>query len=509
VWAVDIHADDVFSGSTLVLDLEAAIAGVKWVTEHADEIEVVHFIGMCAPEQSTALPQPTCSPSPNGVDLIAELEEAISESIDAGVVYVIPGGNFDFDVNTVIPPRQDPDIIVPGGIVDTDGKPGGLGAAGCGSRPDDTSAHTNWGAMVDVAAADCAGSGASPQVTAAAAVLASKDNPDSRADVRAIGEAIFGGSDCDATPVDIGAGNCDWTDTSGDGVQEPLLDVGDEQLFDPVTVSGTVSTPGWDHDLATRCVKTVSPQIANYHEDTTQCAPGGGHWFAYVSVKDPTPMSGCPGPAWQAFPINSSGSPAIMDWYSYWGSPLGPNWTVNLKMDNVYTSMPCVGPDTLTQLSIGDHIEVGGGPLPNPRSLTSSHQVAYGEWRPNGGATRLVAAAHFRWAGKERWVEVNLHSAGFADNHPDPEVVSVDIPLPNNERVVYDGAAIGQGVPSDYMTTYPSIDWKQLVQQAADEGWFSDPIPSNAQTIGVRIGVETKGDALANLWTTSLRAAGK
>jgi hypothetical protein len=38
-------------------------------------------------------------------------------------------------------------------------------------------------------------------------------------------------------------GNFDWTDNSGDGVQEPLLDVGDEEIFDPAIVPGAEPQP--------------------------------------------------------------------------------------------------------------------------------------------------------------------------------------------------------------------------------------------------------------------------
>jgi hypothetical protein len=69
---------------------------------------------------------------------------------------------------------------------------------------------------------------AAPHVAGAAALLAAKDRPESLEDVEAIGETIFGDGSC---PTGIGEGNCDWTDTSGDGVKEPLLDVSNEEIF--------------------------------------------------------------------------------------------------------------------------------------------------------------------------------------------------------------------------------------------------------------------------------------
>jgi hypothetical protein len=244
IWAVDVTAEDelwqVVNGQPAMVgdpvwDLERVIAGVKWVTAHADEIEVAYLAATCAPEQVGAGPQPRCSTGPGGgVDLVDELEEAVEESIAAGVVYVTGSSNFDSDISTVVPQRFD-DMLVASPMADSDGEPGGLGPDICGTD-DDTSWGGNWGAGVDVAAPGCAASAAAPHLGAAAAILASRDNPDSVIDVRAIGESIFGTTGCDPTSPtveDVGAANCEWTDLSGDGVKEPLLDLGDQELFAP------------------------------------------------------------------------------------------------------------------------------------------------------------------------------------------------------------------------------------------------------------------------------------
>jgi aminopeptidase S len=63
---------------------------------------------------------------------------------------------------------------------------------------------------------------ASPHVAGAAAVLASGTrDPQNRADVLAIRQRI------------VSTGNFNWTDNSGDGVKEPLLDVHDATQFPP------------------------------------------------------------------------------------------------------------------------------------------------------------------------------------------------------------------------------------------------------------------------------------
>jgi hypothetical protein len=494
LWAVDIHTDEFFdtTNSPRVLDIEAVIAGVKWVTAHADEIEIAHVAAGCAPEQSTP-PQFACS----RVDLVDELGQAIEESIDAGVVYIQPAGNWDYSTETVVPPRLVDDLLVVGGMTDTDGRPGYLGPTGsCDGRPDDHGATTNWGPFVDLASPGCATSVASPHATAAAAILASRNNPDTRIDVQTIHDEI------------VNAGNDDWTDTSGDGVQEPLLDLHDQMLFDPVMVPGTHGSPGgWDYNLKKRCIKTVSASLANYYEDTAQCTAGGRNWTAFVNAENAIPQPGCPGPAGQVFPINGSGSPAIMGWYPH-TSDLGANWTVNLKVDNVYTSMPCMGTESLTRVGIADATATGGGPLPNPRSLISSHRMSYAEWRPYGGATRLLAGAVFAWGGKLHHIKVSFNSAGFTDTHPHPDALLVDYPSSTIERIIIDGPAIGRSVPATDTPTFHWIDWKSLVNQAIGEGWFS-PMTTNAETQNVYMAVEAKGDALANLWTTDFRIAGK
>jgi hypothetical protein len=515
IWPVDISGEErteQFEGQTrLVLDLPTVIAGVKWVTAHADEIEVAHIVVICKPDgvaftpSRPGLPPPPRCAQPEGVDLVDDFEAAIEASIAAGVVYVFSAGWYEADIFV---PQNFDDMLIASSMFDSDGKPGSLGPAiGCdGGSDDHSSMRSTWGPYVDVASPGCPGSEASPMLTAAAAILASErqaatagDDMDSVLDVRAIEDEI------------VAAGNDGWTDTN-DSIHEPLLDVGDEQVFDPATVPGTVNGSGWDPDLQIRCAKSLGAPTANYYSDTTQCGTDGRNWSVFVTATNPT--GSCPGTGTQAFPINPTTSPANLDWYQYWGSELGPNWTVNLAVDNIYTSESCVGPNTLTHLGIGRNIDFGGGPLPHPTTLTSSHQMAYGEWRPNGGSTRLAAAAVFRWGGKNHRIEVNLNTGAGTDNHSHPDVLEVTN-NPSLERVVFDGAAIGLGVPSDYTSTTHQIQWNQLIQQAIGQGWLTAPPidlttrTTTQETLAVYISVETKGDELANLWTTSFRIAGK
>ena len=197
------------------------VAGVDWVTAHSSQIEVANMSLRCV----CAMPA---------------LEKAISASVKTGVVYVVAAGNdFQKDVKDVSPAKN-PDVITVSALADFDGLPGALASVNCaqnaGSFFDDNLAgFSNNGTGVEVAApgvcilstvpgeAYAYNSGtsmAAPYVSGAAAILASKSNPNSKADVESIRQTI------------VEAGNFAWTDWSKDGVKEPLLDVSNEAVFD-------------------------------------------------------------------------------------------------------------------------------------------------------------------------------------------------------------------------------------------------------------------------------------
>jgi subtilisin family serine protease len=213
IWSVKV-LEDFGVGSEASL-----VAGVDWVTAHASEIEVANMSLGCE-----------CS--------APVLDTAIAASAEAGVVYALAAGNFNKDV-AAYSPTGHPDAITVSALADYDGAPEGLSSQNCEANidrgKDDTLAmYSNWGAEVDVAAPGTCiystlpttgslfGSNygtltgtsmASPYVAGAAAILASKENPGSKADVEAIRERI------------VEEGSLYWEDNSGDGVHEPLLDL--------------------------------------------------------------------------------------------------------------------------------------------------------------------------------------------------------------------------------------------------------------------------------------------
>ena len=118
------------SGSGYLSDI---IAGVEWVTQNADVIEVANM-------------------SLGGQGVSATYHEAIKKSVQAGVVYVAAAGNdyrdilgsdFQFGTADDTIPAAYPEVATISAIADTDGTPGGLGAPTAfadyfGSYQDDT-----------------------------------------------------------------------------------------------------------------------------------------------------------------------------------------------------------------------------------------------------------------------------------------------------------------------------------------------------------------------------------
>jgi streptogramin lyase/subtilisin family serine protease len=204
------------------------IKGVEWVTAHAGEIEVANMSLGCE-----------CP--------LTALEEAIGKSVKAGVVYAIAAGNSSSDAKFFSPAKYEGAITV-SALADYDGKPGGKSASTCTNYGlDDRSASfSNYGTIVDIAApgvcilSTAPGSKyglksgtsmATPLVAGAAAVLAGQNNPNSEADVKAIRNTL------------VAAGNFEWTDSSPDGVKEPLLDLSNEATFKLASLPENTALP--------------------------------------------------------------------------------------------------------------------------------------------------------------------------------------------------------------------------------------------------------------------------
>ena len=251
IWAVRVLGDEGFSAGSSVL------AGIDWVTAHASEIEVANM-------------------SLGGAGTSVAINEAIKASVEAGVLYAVAAGNSNKDAKG-FSPANSPDVITVSALADYNGKAGGKATATCNNYgADDTLASfSNFGSAVEVAAPGVCiestlptteseigkelktteygtisgTSMATPHVAGAAAILASKDNPEDLEDVEALRETIEA------------EGSSAWEDTSKDGIKEPLLNVPDEEAFAAV-----------DQVAATKPSTHVSASAETLHGEVD---PGG------------------------------------------------------------------------------------------------------------------------------------------------------------------------------------------------------------------------------------------
>ncbi len=199
------------------------VAGIDWVAGRGD-IEVANM-------------------SLGGSGYSQAEYDAIQGAVDSGVAFAVAAGNSNDDASKYSPAAFN-NVLTVSALADFDGIAGGDGSPTCRSDQDDTLADfSNWGPAVRIAAPGVCilstfpieqgsygtisgTSMASPHAAGALALLASTNNPNNATDVAALYNAV------------IGDGNFDWSDDSGDGILEPLLDV---TGFAAVLVAGSGS----------------------------------------------------------------------------------------------------------------------------------------------------------------------------------------------------------------------------------------------------------------------------
>ena len=204
------------------------IAGIDWVAANADKIEVANM-------------------SLGGSGFNQAEYDAIQGAVNKGVAFAVAAGNSDANALNFSPSAFD-NVLTVSALADFNGLPGGGAAPTCRTDIDDTLADfSNWGPAVDIAAPGVCilstypiekgeygtisgTSMASPHAAGALALLASANKPESAADVYSLYNQV------------VNAGNLDWTDDSGDGIKERLLDA---SSFAPVLIpmGGTANNP--------------------------------------------------------------------------------------------------------------------------------------------------------------------------------------------------------------------------------------------------------------------------
>ncbi len=271
------------------------IAGIDYVTANANSIEVANMSLGCE-----------CTS--------AAMNTAIANSVAAGVVYAVAAGNSDKNASTFSPANH-PDVITVSALADFNGASGGGASPTCRADQDDTLADfSNWGSTVEIAApgvcilstvpggyATYSGTSmASPHVAGAAALLASGSSTLSPVQIR---QAL------------ISNGNLNWTDDSGDGTQERLLDVSNTTVFAPTLVVSASATPAFTLSASPTSRSIRKGRSTSYALTIT---PSGG-FTESVSLS----VSGLPAGAGGTFSTNPATSSSTLSVTTISTTPTG------------------------------------------------------------------------------------------------------------------------------------------------------------------------------------------
>jgi subtilisin len=262
--------------------------------------------------------------------------DAIQGAVNKGVAFAVAAGNSNDDASKYSPAAFD-NVLTVSALADFDGTAGGLGSPTCRTDQDDTLADfSNWGSAVDIAAPGVCilstypmekgeygtisgTSMASPHAAGALALLASASNPNNATDVYKLYNQIKN------------EGNFNWTDDSGDGIREPLLDVSNPTVFNPVLIpvsgGGTNTAPTAQFtyttaelaatftDLSTDSDGTITSWSWNFGDGNTSPAQHPIYTYAaagtYTVSLTVTDDDGATGNANQSVTVTNSGGGGI------------------------------------------------------------------------------------------------------------------------------------------------------------------------------------------------------
>ena len=168
------------------------------------------------------------------------IDTAANRMADAGIAVAVAAGNNDSNAANYSPARA-AKVLTVSALADYNGMPGGQAQPPsdfCLDQDDTLADFSNWGPTIEIAAPGCrilstylnggyawinGTSMASPHAAGALGLLASKGFVRSYTGVSGLYSTL------------MSTGNLDWTDDSGDGTKEPLLDVSGS-VFAPVMV---------------------------------------------------------------------------------------------------------------------------------------------------------------------------------------------------------------------------------------------------------------------------------
>ena len=128
IWSMKVCGDDG------ICSISDQLKAIEYITNNADIIDIVNY----------SIENPYSK----------LFEQAISQSIKAGITYVAAAGNFGKNATSTTSPASNSDVITVSAIGDSDGKCGGLGPLLDGGRMmDDTFGNfSNFGPSIDIAA---------------------------------------------------------------------------------------------------------------------------------------------------------------------------------------------------------------------------------------------------------------------------------------------------------------------------------------------------------------------
>ena len=128
IWSMKVCGNDG------ICSISDQLKAIEYITNNADIIDIVNY----------SIENPYSK----------LFEQAISQSIKAGITYVAAAGNFGKNATSTTSPASNHDVITVSAIGDSDGKCGGLGPLLDGGRMmDDTFGNfSNFGPSIDIAA---------------------------------------------------------------------------------------------------------------------------------------------------------------------------------------------------------------------------------------------------------------------------------------------------------------------------------------------------------------------